>query len=253
MPSSPDRRARIEHHRKVLNPTGGHPSRRARECFQSLRPFSQRTYACSFNLHDDPAEGLRYASRTLRKMPGFTLVALLVLGLGIGANTAIFSVVNSVLLRPLPFPGADRMAVIWETDLKDGVQREGPSAPNFLDWQEQSQSFEEMTLLGVGTGTVTGQGEPEQVVGAAGDYELPVDDGRPYRSGARIQPSRRRRPSRYPVAVLTNGYWKRRFASDPNVIGKTFILNSEPLQRGRRAGAGFLAAAARPIFLSPGR
>ena len=108
---------------------------------------------------------LRYSLRALRKKPGFTIVALLVLALGIGANTAIFSVVNSVVLRPLPYPGADRLALIWETDLKDGIQREGPSAPNFLDWREQSQSFEEMALLEVGTGTVTGEGEPEQVAG----------------------------------------------------------------------------------------
>jgi putative ABC transport system permease protein len=74
-------------------------------------------------------------------------------------------VVNSVVLRPLPYPGADRLALIWETDLKDGIKREGPSAPNFLDWREQSQSFEEMALLEVGTGTVTGEGEPEQVTG----------------------------------------------------------------------------------------
>ena len=108
---------------------------------------------------------LRYSVRTLLKMPGFTIVALLVLALGIGANTAIFSVVNSVVLRPLPYPGADRLALIWETDLRNGIKREGPSSPNFLDWKEQSQSFEEMALLEVGTGTVTGEGEPEQVVG----------------------------------------------------------------------------------------
>ena len=84
------------------------------------------------------------------------MVALLVLALGIGAsNTAIFSVVNSVVLRPLPYSNADRLALIWETDLKDGIKREGPSAPNFLDWQEQSQSFDEMSLLEVGTGTLT--------------------------------------------------------------------------------------------------
>src|SRR5208283_4419431 len=108
---------------------------------------------------------LRYSLRTLLKMPGFSIVAILVLALGIGANTAIFSVVDSVVLRPLPYPGADRLALIWETDLKDGIQREGPSGPNFLDWKEQSQAFEEMALLEVGTGTLTGGGEPEQVVG----------------------------------------------------------------------------------------
>ena len=78
---------------------------------------------------------VRYALHSLRKMPAFSIVALLVLALGIGANTAIFSVVNSVVLRPLPYPAADRLALIWETDLKDGIQREGPSGPNFLDWQ----------------------------------------------------------------------------------------------------------------------
>ncbi len=108
---------------------------------------------------------LRYSARTLLKMPGFSIVALLVLALGIGANTAIFSVVNSVVLRPLPYPNSGRLALIWETDLKDGIKREGPSGPNFLDWQEQSQSFEEMALLEVGTGTITGEGEPEQITG----------------------------------------------------------------------------------------
>ena len=108
---------------------------------------------------------LRYSLRTLLKTPGFSIVALLVLALGIGANTAIFSVVNSVVLRPLPYPNADRLALIWETDLKDGIQREGPSGPNFLDWREQTQSFEDMALLEVGTGTITGEGEPEQITG----------------------------------------------------------------------------------------
>jgi len=93
-------------------------------------------------------------------MPGFSIVAVLVLALGIGANTAIFSVVNSVLLRPLPFPGADRLALIWETDLKDGIKRGEPSPRNFLDWEEQSRSLENMELLEVGAGTVTGDGEP---------------------------------------------------------------------------------------------
>src|SRR5580698_2250915 len=171
---------------------------------------------------------LRYASRSLRKMPGFTLVALLVLGLGIGANTAIFSVVNSVLLRQLPFPGGDRMAIIWETDLKDGIQREGASGPDFFDRQEQSTSFEEMALLEVGTGTITGSGEPEQVTGLRVTTNfLSMLGGRTV-LGRGFTAAEGDGQARYPVAVLANGYWKRRFASDPRVIGRTFIMNSEP-------------------------
>jgi putative ABC transport system permease protein len=171
---------------------------------------------------------LRYALRTLRKMPGFTLAVLLVLALGIGANTAIFSVVNSLLLRPLPFSGSGRLAMIWETDLKDGIKREGPSGPNFLDWREQSQSFEEMSLLEIGTGTVTGGGEPEQVTGLRVTTNFLSMLGAQTVLGRDFTAAEGAGQARYPVAVLTNGYWKRRFASDRHIIGKTFILNSEP-------------------------
>ncbi len=171
---------------------------------------------------------VRYSLRTLRKAPGFSVVAVLVLALGIGANTAIFSVVNSVILRPLPFPGADRLALIWETDLKDGIKREGPSAPNFLDWKEQSQSFDEMTLLEVGTGTLTGDGEPEQVVGLRVTTNFLSMLGARTVLGRGFTAAEGEGKARYPVAVLTNGFWKRRFGADPNVVGKTFIMNSEP-------------------------
>jgi len=170
----------------------------------------------------------RYAYRSLLKMPGFSLVALLVLALGIGANTAIFSVVNSVVLRPLPYPGADRLALIWETDLKDGIQREGPSGPNFLDWREQSKSFDEMGLLEVGTGTVTGEGEPEQITGLRVTTNFLTMLGARTILGRDFTAAEGAGQARYPVAVLTNGYWKRRFGSDPGVIGRTFTLNSEP-------------------------
>jgi putative ABC transport system permease protein len=171
---------------------------------------------------------LRYSFRALRKMPGFSIVALLVLALGIGANTAIFSVVNSVVLRPLPYPGADRLALIWETDLKDGIQREGPSAPNFLDWKEQNQSFEEMALLEVGTGTLTGEGEPEQVIGLRVTTNFLSMLGARTVLGRGFVEAEGAGKARHPVAVLTNGFWKRRFASDPGVIGRTFFMNSEP-------------------------
>jgi putative ABC transport system permease protein len=171
---------------------------------------------------------LRYSLRTLGKMPGFTIVALLVLALGIGANTAIFSVVNSVVLRPLPYPNADRLALIWETDLKDGIKREGPSAPNFLDWKEQSQSFDEMSLLEVGTGTLTGDGEPEQVTGLRVTTNFLSMLGARTILGRGFTAAEGEGKARYPVAVLTNGFWKRRFASDPHAIGRTFYMNSEP-------------------------
>jgi len=171
---------------------------------------------------------LRYSWRSLRKMPGFTIVALLVLALGIGANTAIFSVVHSVVLRPLPYPGADRLALIWETDLKDGIKSEGPSGPNFLDWKEQSQSFEEMALLEVGTGTVTDNGEPEQVTGLRVTTNFLSMLGARTVLGRSFTAAEGEGQARYPVAVLTNGYWQRRFGSDPGVIGKTFTMNSEP-------------------------
>ena len=171
---------------------------------------------------------LRYSLRSLRKMPGFTIVALMVLALGIGANTAIFSVVNSVVLQPLPYPDADRLALIWETDLKDGIKREGPSGPNFLDWKEQSQSFDDMALLEAGTGTVTGDGEPEQVVGLRVTTNFLSMLGAQTILGRGFTAAEGAGQGRYPVAVLANGYWKRRFGSDQHVIGKTFIMNSEP-------------------------
>lgn len=170
----------------------------------------------------------RYSFRTLRRAPGFSIVALLVLALGIGANTEIFSVVNSVVLRPLPYPGADSLALIWETDLKDGIKREGASAPNFLDWKEQNQSFEEMALLEVGTGTLTGEGEPEQVAGLRVTTNFLTMLGARTVLGHGFTAAEGEGKARSPVAVLTNGFWQRRFASDPGVIGRTFYMNSEP-------------------------
>jgi putative ABC transport system permease protein len=171
---------------------------------------------------------LNLSLRALRKTPSFSLVAILVLALGIGANTAIFSVVNSVVFRALPYPAADRLALIWETDLKDGIKREGPSGPNFLDWKEQSRSFEEMALLEVGTGTLTGGGEPEQVVGIRVTTNFLSMLGAKTVLGRGFTEAEGTGQARYPVAVLTDGFWQRRFGSDPRVIGKVFTMNSEP-------------------------
>lgn len=116
----------------------------------------------------------------------------------------------------------------WETDLKDGIKREGPSGPNFLDWKEQSKSFDVMALLEVGTGTLTGTEEPEQVAGLRVTTNFLSMLGARTVLGRSFNEAEGAGQARYPVAVLNNGFWKRRFGSDPGVIGRAFTLNSEP-------------------------
>ena len=108
---------------------------------------------------------IRYGLRSLLKRPGFTLIAVITLALGIGANTAIFSVVNTVLLRPFPYRDAENIVTIWQNNAKAGVPRNDVSPANFLDWQEQSHSFESMAgIEPFGFGMV-GNGEPERFGG----------------------------------------------------------------------------------------
>src|SRR5689334_15328777 len=113
-------------------------------------------------LHD-----VRYALRQLRKNPGFTLVAILTLALGIGANTAIFTVVNGVLLKPLPYANPDQLLMVWEQQLSDGSL--GTVSPgNFYDWRQQSHSFEKMAAIDAYPDFIlNGTGEPQRLAGAA--------------------------------------------------------------------------------------
>src|SRR5258705_5788176 len=113
---------------------------------------------------DNVFQDLRYGVRMLRTHPGFTTVALLTLALGIGANTAIFSVVNGVLLRPLPYREPDRLAMLWTDDLKSGIHEEGTSHLNVADWKSQSTAFADLALCTRGNAvTLTGAEEPEKV------------------------------------------------------------------------------------------
>src|SRR6185503_14370704 len=105
---------------------------------------------------------IRYGARSLLKRPAFTLIAVLTLALGIGANTAIFSVVNTVLLRPLPYRDAQRVVTLWQNNAKAGVVRNDVSPANFLDWQEQSRSFESMAGIEPFGFSMIGNGEPER-------------------------------------------------------------------------------------------
>ena len=171
-------------------------------------------------------QDLRFGLRMLRKNPGFTAVAVLTLALGIGANTAIFTLVNTTLLRPLPIRAANRLVVIWVNNMEHGWERIGPAGQDYLDWKEQNRSFEDLFLFEHGTGTVTGEGEPEQVAGLRvttnfGDFfGIKPVLGRTFRldeAGAK-----------HNFIILANRYWRQRFGSDASIVGRGMMLNSEP-------------------------
>src|SRR5687768_1631172 len=109
---------------------------------------------------------IRFGIRSLLKRPGITAIAIITLALGIGANTAIFSFVNGILLRPLPYPEPDRLALLKETAFKRGVPEMGISFPNFLDWRAQNHVFEDIATYQGANFALTGAGEAEQVRGA---------------------------------------------------------------------------------------
>lgn len=117
-------------------------------------------------------QDLRYGLRMLLKNPGFTAVAVITLALGIGANTAIFSVVNAVLLRPLPFPDPDRLMIVKETNLARGMTDFGVSMPDFRDWQSRNQVFERMAAYSVTTTNISGGSEPERVAGVVASADF---------------------------------------------------------------------------------
>ena len=160
-------------------------------------------------------QDLRYAARTLRKSPGFTIVAALTLALGIGANTAIFSVVDAVILRPLPYPEPARLVELWGNVKRAKVERRGASFPDYVDWRAQSRSFEAMAAFDSGTMTLTGVDEPERI--HAEFVSQPYFDllGMRPALGRTFRPEEDEVPQRNAVVILSDGLWKRRFGGDP--------------------------------------
>jgi len=174
-------------------------------------------------------QDLRYGFRMLWKSPGFTLVAVLALALGIGANTAIFSVVNTVLLRPLPFERPEQLVLLWETHpfgKQLGYEHLPVSTANFVDWRRQTDLFEGMAALNAWNVVLTGSDEPQRLTGVkasanlfsllrvqpmSGRGFLPEDEG----AGANR------------VVVIGHGLWQRRFGSDASVLGRTLTLDGD--------------------------
>ncbi len=161
---------------------------------------------------------LHYGVRTLLKSPGFTLVALVALALGIGANTAIFSTVNAVLLRPLPFPDSERLVVFEGVNPAQGITLSNLSVPDFADWQSQTQAFEQLAGFVTGGSILTSGDEPERVrgTGVTADF-FPMLRTNAHK-GRTLQPDDAQK-GRESVVVLSYGLWQRRFGADANVVG----------------------------------
>jgi predicted permease len=169
-------------------------------------------------------QDLRYAIRALRKSPAFTAVALATLALGIGANTAIFSVVNAVLLEPLPFPDSGRLVAFYQTLPAKGVTTAGVSYPNYSDFASRSRSFEQLGAIRMHDYTLTGQGEPALVVGGTVTGNVfAMLRTRPL-VGRGLAASDEAADAA-PVAVLSEKLWRDRFGGDPAVVGRTVRLD----------------------------
>jgi predicted permease len=168
---------------------------------------------------------LVYAIRGLRKKPLFTAAAVLTLALGMGANSAIFTVVYAVLLRPLPYPAPDRLMTLWSYNPRQGYDKDVSGYPNFEDWRRLSTSFDGMAAYFGGNYTLTGAGDPAQVRGALvtpGFFEtLGVAPALGRTFGPREGMAGGER-----VAILSHGLWQTRFGADPAIVGRSIMLNS---------------------------
>jgi len=169
---------------------------------------------------------LRYALRALARTPGFTLAVVLTLALGIGVNSAIFSVVYGVLLRPLPYASPDRLVVLYGRYPQFG--RAATSLPDFQDWRAGTHSFEQLAARHGGTFILTGDGEPERVVADRVTSNFFTTLGVRPALGRTFLPDEDKVGGDDRVVVLDNGYWQRRFGGDSRVIGRDILLNGRP-------------------------
>ena len=179
---------------------------------------------------------LKFAFRQLLKNPGFTAVAVLTLALGIGANTAIFSFVNTILLRPLPYRDPDQLVMVFETRATDSSSKEPVAAPMLGEWRKQSSVFEGLAARGGDSFNLSGRGQAEALTGtrvSANMFSL---------LGLRPELGRDFLPEeetfgKHHVVLLSHELWQRRFGGDAGIVGQAITLNSEPHTVGVFAGA----------------
>lgn len=169
-------------------------------------------------------QDLRYSIRMLLKKPSFTAIAVLALAIGIGANTAIFSVVNAILLRPLPYKNFERISMIWMDNPKLAVAEDWHSFPNYLDYKEQNQVYEDMAAFNNRSFNLTGAGDPVRILGLWSTASLFTVLG--------VQPvlgqvftEAEEEPGKDLVVVISDGLWKSRFGRDPGIVGQQISMN----------------------------
>jgi putative ABC transport system permease protein len=181
-----------------------------------------------FSLVETLGQDLLYGLRTMLKRPGFTLAAVLSLALGIGANTAVFSVINAILVRSLPYREPQSLILVWGNTLSEGNKRNQVSATDVADWRSQNSVFEDVATYQSYTPTMSGDGgEAERVPGmAVGDGYFKIMKAEPL-MGRVFTPEENEDGKDFEI-ILSHGLWQRRFGADPNVVGKTVLLNSRP-------------------------
>jgi putative ABC transport system permease protein len=201
--------------REALLKFGGANSTRDSYRYQSGLPFLETLM-----------QDLRYGMRTLLKSPGFTFVAVLTLALGIGANTAIFSMINAVLIKPLPFKDPDKLVQLWETESAPG--NFPLTGPDYLDWQEQNKTLESSALISWPRAfNASGFGESQPVTGISTQADFFTVMGIEPALGRGFNAGEDQEGKNH-VAVLSNGYWKKAYGSRRDVIGQTIELNGVP-------------------------
>ena len=172
-------------------------------------------------------QDVRFGVRTLIRRPGFATVAILTLGVGMGATTAIFSLIDSVLLKPLPFHEPDRLAMVWEVRPRFNQPRIEVAPLNYVDWEQQVQAFESLAAYFNGFVNLTGAGTPERLVAAQVTPNLfPTLGVDPLVGRWFVAPEGS--PGQTAVAILSYGLWQRRFGGDRGIVGQTIRLDGQP-------------------------
>src|SRR5215475_9151623 len=172
-------------------------------------------------------QDLRYAARTLLKNPAFTLIAALALGIGIGGNSAIFSVVNALLISPLPYKNADRLVFIWHKYPSLQLPQASVSPPSYIEYRDLNSSFEQVAAATPWTTNLTGVGDPEHLEGGQVSYNIFSTLGVEPAIGRDFVPEEDR-PGSNDVVILSDGLWKRRFGGDKNLLNHQITLDGRP-------------------------